>query len=177
MEWKESAGRRRKEAMCWFPHPTQSWGSAVAAWSWLFLTLLKTVQPQGRTKVSRTLTSLFAWAHARRDTNSRRTLDWAEVGGLWTTGWQALHWALGVWEAWKIAEVGTHHVSFPTLCFSSSPCHSNPHTLLHSSHLATLLDYSIFNSLCLINYEISNFTTRPIQRSYFSATVILPFEY
>lgn len=48
---------------------------------------------------------------------------------------------------------------------------------LHLSQLATLLDYPIFNFLRLINYKIPNFTTRPIQRSYFSATVILPFEY
>ena len=43
---------------------------------------------------------------------------------------------------------------------------------LHLSQLADLLDCSIFNSLRLINYPIPNFTTRPIQRSSFSATVI-----
>ena len=42
----------------------------------------------------------------------------------------------------------------------------------HLSQLADLLDCSIFNSLRLINNPIPNFTTRPIQRSSFSATVI-----
>ena len=43
---------------------------------------------------------------------------------------------------------------------------------LHLSQLADLLDCSIFNSLRLINYQIPNFTTRPIQKSSFLATVI-----
>lgn len=154
-------------------------GSVAAAYSWLFLALFKIVQPQ-----TRTLACKYPYISSCQQSTLSTGLGWAlrpsgHARGRHYTGHE------GTREAWKTGlpsssqRVGTDvwTTISPPLCFHplSLQLHSS-HFDLHLSHLATLLDYSIFNSLSLINYKIPNFTTRRNQRSYFLATVILPFE-